>query len=265
MKKHTLFAIVMLMAVHCFAQAPHGHDVSVWMRLNSGVCLTEHYDNGAVPFTDLGVGLTPGFGTVVEWDQCHAEVDLRVPASMMLAMGGYNIPIDVRLEFLYRFYEHPDLPLRLWAGGGLQSFTDIHYSPALMNAAMTTSSFLNVMGSGVVEYDFAPLRGTSHKFLTAHAKLSLPLVGTARRPGFSYMGNYTSDLNSVNTLYDGQETFSNCFSGLHTELGLTLNLTNGNRIGVSYRWDYLTTAHRGTYRFDSAIHSLNLTCLFNLY
>ena len=257
-----LLTVSLFLAIQSTGQ---NHEFSIWVKLNSGFCVTENYDNGTVPFTDIGVGLVPGIGTVAEWDEYRAEVDLRVPVSVMLTMGGYDIPIDSRLEFLYRIYNHPKKPFHVWVGGGLQALVDIKYSPALMNASVSASSFVNLLAIGGVSYDFASLHGGPHKLFTAHAKLSIPLYGTAERPGFAYMNNYTSDINIANTLFQDQEIFLNCFAGLNTDLGLTLNLTNGNRIGLSYRWDYLTTAHRGTYRFDNAIHSLNLTCLFNLY
>ena len=265
MKRNTFLLLVLLFASQGFAQTED--DYSVWIQLNSGVCITENYDNGTVPFTDLGVGLVPGFGAELLWDPYRVDVDLRVPANMLLKMGGYDIPIDGRLEFLYRLLcgrpLHPEF--RVWVGGGLQTYTDIKYSPALMNASLAVSSFANLLACGMVEYDFVPLPGTPHHYLTAHAKLSIPVLGIAQRPGFAYMDNYTSNVNSNDAMFQDQESFSNPFAGVNTDLGLTLNLTNGNRIGLSYRWDYLTTAHRGTYRFDNAIHSINLTCLFNLY
>ena len=53
-------------------------------------------------------------------------------------------------------------------------------------------------------------------------------------------------------------------TGATTDIGFYFNLLNGSRIGLNYRWDYLTTRHKGIYRYDNAIHSINLNFMFNL-
>jgi hypothetical protein len=35
-------------------------------------------------------------------------------------------------------------------------------------------------------------------------------------------------------------------------------------IGLSYRWDYLTTRNKGYYRFDNAFHTISLDFMFKL-
>lgn len=265
MRKITL-VVLLLLTAQCFAQGPSlNHRWSLWVKTTMGSCITENYDNGTVPFTQLGVGIAPGFGAVSEWKKYHVEADIRIPASMMVELGGFDIPIDERVFFLYRVYDSPKLPFHVWVGGGLQALADIKYISALMNAGVSGSSFVNVSAMCSVKYDFATLRRSSHKLLTAHATLALPFIGVAERPGFAYMDNYTADQNLINTIFKQQETFFNPFSGLSTDLGLTFNLPNTNRIDLAYRWDYTTTAHRGIYRFDSAIHSFYVTYLFNIY
>ena len=116
----------------------------------------------------------------------------------------------------------------------------------------------------MMQYDFAFIRGGSHNLLSAYGKLSLPIVGGVIRPGFAYMDNYTSSMNIANTILQDYETFYKWFPGVTTDIGFYFNLLNGNRIGINYRWDYLTTRHKGIYRFDNAIHSFNLNLMFNL-
>lgn len=61
-----------------------------------------------------------------------------------------------------------------------------------------------------------------------------------------------------------RESFIMLVPGVSTDIGLFVNLLNNNKIGLSYRWDYLTTRHKGSYRFDHANHSVNVTYMFNL-
>jgi len=116
----------------------------------------------------------------------------------------------------------------------------------------------------LLQYDFAFIHDGSVNLLTAYCKLTLPLMGVANFPGYSYMDNYMSDLNLVNTLLGTYETKSILCSGASTDCGLRFNLPNGNRIGFSYRWDYMSTHNRGYYRFDNAFHSFIFDFMFKL-
>ena len=133
--------------------------------------------------------------------------------------------------------------------------------PVLMNAASSVSLFGNLCVTGMMEYDFAFNSDQTHHWLTAYGKLSLPLVGAVSRPGFAYIGNPTINASAV--LADN-ELFAKFFPGASTELGLYLNLPNYNRLGLSYRWDYLTTGKKGIYRYDNALHAINLSFMFRV-
>ena len=78
------------------------------------------------------------------------------------------------------------------------------------------------------------------------------------------MDNYTSDLDLMNTIFSSYETSFMGFPGVSTDVGLRLNLLNGNKIGFSYRWDYLTTRNNDHYRFDNAFHTLSIDFMFKL-
>ena len=78
------------------------------------------------------------------------------------------------------------------------------------------------------------------------------------------MDNYTSDINTEYTILQNYENFFMAFPGASTDVGLMLNLPNNNKISVAYRWDFLTTRHQGTYRFDRAAHSILTTFMFNI-
>lgn len=272
--KPFLLAAILMMAAQVFAQDGEKLDtqpqpvrkskVPIWLNLSMGGNIADCYDNGTVPFRYLGVGGNGGLGITVEWRRCHVQNETRVVGNM-LEISGYSINIDSKTDFLYRFYDSKRNRLHLWAGGGIETFYDIKEIPAMMNAAMGASVFENLCAEGMLSYDFAFIRGGSHNLLTAYGKLTLPVAGLVVRPGYAYMDNYTSDINMANTILQDYETFGKWFPGVGTDIGLNFNLLNGNRIGVSYRWDYLTTGHKGTYRFDNALHSVNLNLMFNIH
>ena len=134
----------------------------------------------------------------------------------------------------------------------------------MMNASTGVTAFFNLCAEGMLSYDFAFIHGGSHNLLSAYGKLTLPMAGLVIRPGYAYMDNYSSDINTDNTFLEDYEAFGKTFPGIGTDMGLYLNLLNGNRIGLSYRWDYLTTGKKGIYRFDNALHSINLNFMFNI-
>ena len=79
------------------------------------------------------------------------------------------------------------------------------------------------------------------------------------------MDNYTSSLDLLSTLFQDYKTNWLAFPGISTDVGIYLNLFNKNKIGLSYRWDYLTTRNKGSYRFDHAAHTFNVIYLFNIF
>ena len=237
--------------------------VPIWLNLSAGGNIADCYDNGTIPFSYMGVGGNLGLGITVEWRRCHIQNETRVFANM-LETGGTSFDIDNKTDFLYRFYDSKRNRLHLWVGGGLQTYYDIKEIPSMMNAATGVSAFENLCAEGMLSYDFAFIRGGGHNLLTAYGKLTLPLAGLVIRPGYAYMDNYSSDINVANTVLQEYVTYGKLLPGLSTDIGLFFNLLNGNRIGLSYRWDYLTTGKQDVYRFDNALHSLNLNFLFNI-
>ena len=258
--KSLFFAVALLLAIPSFAQKSK---VPIWLNLSAGGNIADCYDNGTIPFKYLGVGGNLGLGITVEWRRCHIQNENRLFGSM-LETSGYSFDIDSRTEFLYRYHDGKRNRMHLWAGGAYQSYYDIKEIPAMMNTAAGVTGFMNLCAEGMLSCDFAFIRDGSHNLLTAYGKLTLPVVGLAMRPGYAYMDNYTSDINVANTVLGDYETFAKFFPGVGTDIGLYFNLLNGNRIGLNYRWDYLTTGQKGTYRFDNALHSVNLTFMFNV-
>ena len=238
--------------------------VPIWLNAGVGLNGADCYDNGTIPFRYLGIGANLNLGATIEWRRCHVQTETRLFVNSMFSFSSYAITYDSRTEFLYRFHDSKRNRLHLWAGCGIQSFFDLKEIPALLNAATGISAFENLCAEGMLQYDFAFIRGGSHNLLTAYGKLNIPIAGMVIRPGYAYIDNYTSDINEANTILQDYEIFSKWFPGLGTDIGLYFNLLNGNRIGFNYRWDYLSTGHKGACRFDNAFHSFNVNLMFNL-
>ena len=237
----------------------------VWLHSGTGLNIVDCYDEGASPLPYFGVGLNvhPGISLLINnvsysWIKFKGLGNITVSNVQTQA---FDFGIELDMGSLYRFYDAGDL--HLWAGGGLINYIDINYSSQLMNAALGYSYLNHLNAECLVQYDFAKYGG-SHNFLTTYGKLSLPLFGLASRPGFAYIDNATGHLMGNEQAESNREAFVIGFPGVSTDIGLFVNLLNNNKIGVSYCWDYLTTRHKGIYRFDHANHSFNLTFMFNL-
>ena len=238
--------------------------VPIWLYMGAGLNVADCYDIGTIPFSYLGIGVNLNMGATIEWWRYHLQTETRFFVNSMFSFSSYAITFDSRTEFLYRVHASKRNRFQVWAGCDIQSFFDLKEIPALMNAALGVSAFENLCAEGMLRYDFAFIRGGSHNLFTLCGKLNLPIAGLVVRPGYAYVDNYNSDINEANTIFQDYETFGKWFPGIGTDIGLYFNLLNGNRIGLNYRWDYLTTGHKGAYRYDNAFHSFNVNLLFNL-
>lgn len=240
---------------------PSQSKVPIWLDFSVGANYADCFDKGTIPFRYTGFGANAVGGIAIEWSRFHIGQEAHFFYNSLSDLNGSSINVDLTTEFLYRFHDSPKNCWHYWVGGQLQTFVDMKDIPLLMNAASSVSLFGNLCATGMLKYDFAFNRAMSHHWLTAYGKLSLPIVGVVNRPGYAYIGNPTIN---ENAWLESSDTFAKFFPGASTELGLYLNLRNDNRIGLSYRWDYLTTGKKGAYRYDNALHSINLFFMFRV-
>lgn len=275
--KPILITIILLMATKAFAQMPseaadeeidilpqtvRKSKVPIWLNLDLGFNVANCYDKGTVPFSYMGFGANARGGVTIEWSRCHVQTETQGFYTALSSPTGTAIDINHSTEFLYQCSTVKNW--HFWAGGTLQGFADIKNIPMLMNASSCVSLFGNLCATGMVQYDFAFIHGGLYdlrNLLTAYAKLSLPLAGVVSRPDYSYIGNPTV---SEDVVLVDNEVFAKLFPGASTEVGFYLNLRNNNRIGLSYRWDYLSTGKKGSYRYDHALHAINLSFMFSI-
>ncbi len=270
--KSLILAGALLISINSMAQAPSNGRayypkqtrVPIWLDLSAGLNAVDCYDAGTVPFKYMGMGPNVGMGVTIEWGRCRIRPAFRYFNNALKNPSGTAIGLDFSAEFLYRFHDGAQNRFHLWAGGSLQGFFDAKSIPSLQNAATSHSLFGKVGATGMLQYDFAFNSDKNHNWLTAYFKLNVPLFGAVNRPGYAYIGNPAINEDAIETLFGGNETFGKFIPGLNTDLGLYLNLPNGNRIGLSYRWDYLSTGKKGTYRYDNALHSVNLSFMFRI-
>lgn len=255
--KKWLLVTLVVMGNVVFAQNP------LHLRAGLGITAIDNYDNGTAPFHINGLGVTQDAGVSYAWQRCLIQVDGRYSYSKFTTMGGTNQAIDANVTFLYRCIDSKNDRFHFYTGGALQGYGEVKNIPAMMNASTGTTLFVNLCNVNMVSFDFAFNKAKTHPWLTAFGKLTLPIVGVVNRPGFAYTSD-SQGMGYYEWFFANQETFVKFFPGCSTDLGLCLNLPNGNRIGLNYRWDYLSTGHKGIWRYDNAYHTLSLSFMFRI-
>ena len=243
--------------------------VPIYLSGVVGLGQSNYYDAGVSPLRYRGFGVGAGFGLSVQWSRFEIDVDGRVVGCLSAYndadpdAGAYGVTIDPRVTFLCRVAQPAQGKLRLWAGGTFNPYIDLRINQKVMNAAVGLTEMISLAGNFRIEYDIASRRRTD--LFTLSAGLTLPLFAIGERPAYAYVYNATSSSEVLEYLIDGNEMFFMGFPGATTDIGLFYNLKNRNRIGLTYRWDYRTTRHAATHRFDNASHLINLVFLFNIH
>lgn len=248
---------LLLLGSNAFAQ----HSLNLCAGIGTGSI--NNYDAGTVPFHISGSTTTFNWGVNYAWNRCQIETEGRMFSSTLKTLSGTDVALDFNAEFLYRYLDTENNRFHFYTGGALEGCGDFKSIPALQNAAGTFNIFGNICIVNMVQWDFAFNKAKSHNWLTAYAKLNLPITGSAYRPGFAYVYD-PQGLDEMEGLFAGYENFTQLFPGCNTNVGLWLNLKNHNRIGLNYRWDYLRTGKNDIWHFDNTFHSVNLSFVFNI-
>ena len=212
-------------------------------------------DLGASPLTYRGLQLHPGITVEMQ------KTSWRYEAMLLTGGGAYGLKmgtgyiqaygaqplLGIRASRLF----YSDNHLSLWAGGSFANHFDIRYNQSLGNACAGFGNFARFNVEGYAEYLL------SHWLF--HARLQLNALSLNLRPGFAYMDNFDQNIASptANT-FDQYRCYLALASGIATDIGASLLLSNGNRVGISYQWFYLTsrTTSAAPHLFEYAHHAL---------
>lgn len=231
--------------------------------MSMGLGSIDNYDAGTVPYHIKGAAQATDWGMNYTWGRNQIQIDGRYFKSTLKTLEGTNLAIDANVEYLYRCIDSESNRFHFHTGGALKGYGEIKTVPALQNAAACLSIFGDIASVSMCEYDFAFNKAKTHAWLTAYGKLGIPIYGFAARPGYAYVYDGQGQ-DIIDRLFGGYEAFGTFFPGCYTDFGLWLNLHNGNRLGLNYRWDYISTGNAGTWRYDNAYHTVNLTFIFNI-
>ena len=234
-----------------------------WIDLNAGVGGTISYDESTVPFSYGGIHDMEQVGVTDEWKRCHLQFLGTRYKTKYLDVDGSNSAYSAKLEFLYSCLNPTVRRWHFWSGVSTTNIFEWKRLEDLQNAANTFSFFHELSAEEVVQCDFAYDKAVPGRpWLSAFFRLSLPLYTAGTRPEFAYVVDPLN--NAFDLLFGANGPFLKFFPGCTTDVGFNLNLRNGNRIGLSYTWDYLTTGKKGYYRYDNVYHTVKLSFMFKI-
>ena len=234
-----------------------------FIHLRSGVGYGLYRDLGTSPITYRGLQLHPGISLEIQ------QLLWRYEGALLVDGGVYGIKPSI--NYIQAYGGHPLLGFRvwrkmahhnhlhLWAGGSADNLFDIRYQSSLGNACAGFGNYARLNLEGCLEYTIG-----SWLF---HAQLQLGALSLTTRPGFAYMDNFDQDISSptANT-FDQYHTYLALAAGAATDVGASLLLATGNRIGLSYHWSYLSSqsADASPHLFQYAHHALLFHLAFKI-
>jgi hypothetical protein len=135
----------------------------------------------------------------------------------------------------------------------------------MQNAQSSLTFFGKLALEELAQCDFAyDKKDKTRPWLTASLRVTLPVFAFGSHPGFAYVQPPLNDNGVMELLTGKNEPVNKWFPGYSYDLGLTINLRNGNRIAFGHRVDLFSTGKKGAYRYDRATRSGYLTFMFKI-
>lgn len=258
--RHKLLKLVMLFAMLC---ATITTAAQTSLNLHTGLGKGLFRDQGVSPLTYQGAVIQPGLDVNI------VRPRWRIYCTTKLTGGIYNREFSQLKKFNYSTY-----------GGSAELFVKGYYSCFKNDrwnllggvslgdyiGCKNTSKFMNA-NFAVEDFIFVGLQGRAEFTLKRwkfYGELGVNPFAYCYAPGFSYIDNFTADIDDKECLFNTYEWHGVGFPALSTEIGAWLNLRSGNRIGLAYNWDFLTTRNATTWKYEEARHALVLQLDFIL-
>lgn len=243
------------------AQQPDSAHFRIGMQSALGYgCFRE---SGASPLTYRGIEIVPAIFFEAEWGSWRTDGHLQFNAGAYiddadgLGIKAFGLVPQAR----WQLWRHC-VTLGAWnlyGGLGVAEMFDFRMFPQLENSNVGITNALCLSLHARAE------RNIGHWLM--HGSIGFTPAAWMYRPGFAFISNYDRTPDSpLASTFDQYHAYLTGACGLESELGFTLLLANGNRIGFCYRWHHLTSrsCDVAPYRFDQASHTLCTNLIFQL-
>lgn len=249
-----------------------GAQTQWWIGCRGVLAYSNFRECGVSPSTYRGIAAAPDFNIVINTPRW------RIIVNNNLMVGGYENAQKPRFDFtsvagydhLRAKFLHPIDTLGRWTllgGASVNEWAWLSYNSNLFNANMGFANLIDASLHFRAEYTVtrnARRRQLSRRWML-HGDLSCAPVGVFFRPGFAYIDNYnaTSESTASVTL-SSYEWHLKALPAVTTDFGISRLLDNGNRIGIGYGWNFVSSGNATAASFFTADHQLYINFDFAL-
>jgi len=238
---------------------------SFFLNLRGDIGGTTFVEKSSVPYSVTGFTSGVQGGFTDEWKRCHIQLDLGWMPTLTVDPMGTTNRFNTKLEFMYSCLNPSIERWHFWSGASVGGFVDLKVLSDLQNAQTSLTFFGDVSLEEQLQVDFAyDKKDASHPWLTAALQISLPLYAYGSHPGFAYVQPPLNDDDVMTLLAGKNEPVSKWFPGYSYDIGLIVNLRNGNRFAFGHRVDFFSTGKQGTYRYDNACRTGYIKFMFKI-
>lgn len=241
-------------------------------------------DQGVSPLSYHGASTAPALNLVFT---PHASKGWQFSLQTQAAIGGYedaatplfnfstiggHAQLRIKATHLlpYPITDTPS-PWSFRVGASTDNQLWMSYNPNLENASFGLSDFLTIRIHSRAELRFgrksynADSSTVTHGRWLAHGEIAIAPIALVYRPGYAYLDNYNSNEEGViHTVLTSYTWSATPLSAIESDIGVTRLLHNGNRVGLAYRWYYLSSGNACYSRFEQAAHLLVISLDFQL-
>lgn len=227
------------------------------LDIHSGLGYGLFRDQGASPLTYQGAVIQPGLDVNIVRPHWRIHCTTKLTGGIYnrefsqvkkLNFSTYGGSAEVLVKGYYNCFKNDRWDLL--AGISLGNYIGVKNTSKFMNANFAVEDFILFGLQGRAEYTVK-----RWKFF---GELCINPFAVCLAPGFSYIDNYTANIDEKECLFNTYEWNGVWMPSFSTEIGAWFNLKNGNRIGLAYNWDFLSTRNSTDWRFDEARHAFVL-------
>lgn len=270
-KKRDLFNMhVLCLAVICFTSfVSTAQNNQRWFRREVGVAQSSVYDNGHsfAKYKGTGLQLQLGFDSensnrlaqfnnTVVWTPLKAKVE-----DSKNVTSATQINYKMSYKYLRKIFPSHDDKIKIAVGASLFADANARMYNSLVNNVFgwDINLGLNIVGQATYDFNLG-----KHSF-SASYQLGVPVIVYNHSP--NYLGNFpiarvfqhddTNDWLSLGRFVAG---INSKYFYLHQHLSIDKNLSNGNKIRVTYSWDYSNNGY-ASHRYQNLITGISIGML----
>lgn len=268
---NSVMALCLTLSSPLFAQSPEETEAPKerFFTFAPGYSFQQGRDEGMSPLIYSGNHFSGNLGLEKTKNQQFNKLQIGVdmgrmrpptqPKPLRNSALSLRLQMDYTHERLLKTWR--DDNLEFYLGGSWNNLMNIILNRNYVNNSFNYAFSSSIGPSGRIRYRFK----IKERSFRIYAQLQVPLVAFNLRPSYASSipeGYIAQERSNVRAFFDsGQLQTLNRFFRIRNELGLHHQLTNGNQVFLTYRWDYYSIRQHHTVQM--AVHQILLGWRYN--